>query len=76
MTVFLGARRGDLTIRDTTREAGDLFVHHGVLAHGALKVGEAVELCVDPAAAPAALAETRVTHLLHQALRRWLKTTM
>ena len=70
--VMFSAQGGELTVRDTTREAGDLFVHHGKLAHGALKVGEAVELRVDHARRRRLRANHSVTHLLHQALRHRL----
>src|SRR5262249_22487408 len=36
---MFSAAGGEVAVRDTTREAGDLFVHHGTVAHGALKVG-------------------------------------
>jgi alanyl-tRNA synthetase len=69
--MFSGAG-GELTVRDATREAGDLFVHHGVVAHGALKVGDAVELRVDHERRRRLRANHSVTHLLHQALRHRL----
>jgi alanyl-tRNA synthetase len=70
--IIFSAQGGELTVRDTTREAGDLFVHHGALAHGALKVGEAVELRVDHERRRRLRANHSVTHLLHQALRHRL----
>jgi alanyl-tRNA synthetase len=70
--VMFSAQGGELTVRDTTREAGDLFVHYGTLAHGALKVGEAVELRVDHERRRRLRANHSVTHLLHQALRHRL----
>jgi alanyl-tRNA synthetase len=62
----------ELAVRDTLKKAGDLHVHLGTVTHGALKVGEAVELRVDGARRRLLRANHSVTHLLHQALRRRL----
>src|SRR5205823_12052229 len=51
---------------------GDLFVHLGRLAHGTLRVGDAVELRVDGERRRKLRANHSVTHLLHQALRHRL----
>jgi alanyl-tRNA synthetase len=69
---MFSAAGGEVAVRDTTREAGDLFVHHGTVAHGALKIGDAVELRVDHERRRRLRANHSVTHLLHQALRRRL----
>jgi alanyl-tRNA synthetase len=69
---MFSAAGGELAVRDTTREAGDLFVHHGTIAHGSLKIGEAVELRVDGERRRRLRANHSVTHLLHQALRHRL----
>src|SRR5580700_4415301 len=45
--VMFSATGGELTVSDTTKEAGDLIVHLGTVAHGTLKIGDAVELRVD-----------------------------
>ena len=63
---------GELAVKDTVRTAGDLFVHLGVVEHGTLKVGEAVELRVDSERRRKLRANHSVTHLLHQALRHRL----
>src|SRR5205085_1973221 len=63
---------GELAVRDTARTAGDLFVHLGAVMHGALKVGDAVELRVDGERRRRLRANHSVTHLLHQALRHRL----
>ncbi|MBV9554441.1 MAG: alanine--tRNA ligase, partial [Alphaproteobacteria bacterium] len=63
---------GELAVRDTAREAGDLFVHLGTVAHGELKVGDSVELRVDGERRRRLRANHSVTHLLHQALRHRL----
>ncbi len=70
--VMFSAAGGEFAVRDTTREAGDLFVHHGAIAHGSLKTGDAVELRVDGERRRRLRANHSVTHLLHQALRHRL----
>ena len=70
--VIFSAAGGELMERDTIREAGDLFVHLGTVVHGALKVGDAVELRVDHERRRRLRANHSVTHLLHQALRHRL----
>jgi alanyl-tRNA synthetase len=63
---------GEFQVNDTTKEAGDLVVHLGGVAHGALKIGDAVELRVDGERRRRLRANHSVTHLLHQALRHRL----
>ena len=70
--VMFSAAGGEFAVRDTTREAGDLFVHYGAIAHGSLKTGDAVELRVDGDRRRRLRANHSVTHLLHQALRHRL----
>jgi len=70
--VMFSAAGGEFAVRDTTREAGDLFVHHGAIAHGSLKIGDAVELRVDHERRRRLRANHSVTHLLHRALRHRL----
>ncbi|HVH78082.1 MAG TPA: alanine--tRNA ligase-related protein, partial [Stellaceae bacterium] len=70
--VMFSGQGGEVTVRDTTREAGDLFVHHGTVTHGELSLGEAVELRVDHERRRRLRANHSVTHLLHQALRHRL----
>jgi alanyl-tRNA synthetase len=60
------------TVSDTQKEAGDLFVHHGKLKQGALKVGQALALNVDHARRSAIRRNHSATHLLHEALRQVL----
>ncbi len=57
---------------DTQKEAGDLFVHHGKVAQGALKLGMALSLNVDHARRSAIRRNHSATHLLHEALRQVL----
>jgi alanyl-tRNA synthetase len=69
--IFSGSG-AELAVRDTVKKAGDLHVHLGTVTHGALKVGDAVELRVDGMRRRRVRANHSVTHLLHQALRRRL----
>ncbi|HUN47495.1 MAG TPA: alanine--tRNA ligase, partial [Stellaceae bacterium] len=62
----------DFQVSDTLKKAGELHVHVGVLAHGKLAVGDAVELRIDTERRRRLRANHSVTHLLHQALRRRL----
>ena len=64
-----GAARFD--VRDTTKTGG-AFLHHGVVAAGGLKVGEAVEAQVDADVRHATALNHSATHLLHAALRQVL----
>ncbi len=70
--VMFSAQGGEVAVRDALREAGDLFVHIGTVAHGVIAVGDAVELRVDHERRRRLRANHSVTHLLHQALRRRL----
>jgi alanyl-tRNA synthetase len=63
---------GEFAVRDAVKEAGDLIVHLGTVAHGSLKTGDAVELRVDGERRRRLRANHSVTHLLHQALRHRL----
>ncbi len=70
--VMFSADGAELAVRDTVKKAGDLHVHLGELTHGALKVGDAVELRIDGLRRRLLRANHSVTHLLHEALRRRL----
>src|SRR5215218_4044133 len=59
-------------VTDTQKEAGDLFVHHGTVEQGVLKVGQALALDVDRARRSAIRRNHSATHLLHEALRQVL----
>src|SRR3954471_14434126 len=60
------------TVSDTQKEAGDLFVHHGKVEEGMLKVGQALALDVDHVRRGAIRRNHSATHLLHEALRQVL----
>ncbi|MBX3665864.1 MAG: alanine--tRNA ligase, partial [Burkholderiales bacterium] len=67
-------RAGDavVTVSDTQKRLGDLWVHIGTLAGGALAVGDAVELAADATRRDRIRRAHSATHLLHAALRRHL----
>jgi len=69
---LFSAKGGEFAVSDTHRRAGDLIVHDGKMAHGALQRGDIVELRVDEGRRNRLRANHSVTHLLHQALRRRL----
>ena len=70
--VIFSASGAEFAVRDTVKKAGDLHLHVGAVTHGALRVGDAVELRVDGARRDKLRANHSVTHLLHQALRHRL----
>jgi alanyl-tRNA synthetase len=61
-----------LTVSDTQKEAGDLFVHQGKVEKGVLKVGMPLALEVDHVRRSAIRRNHSATHLLHEALRQVL----
>ncbi len=70
-------RAGDacsISIKDTQKKLGDLFVHIGTVTHGEAKPGMAVQAVVDHGRRSAIRAHHSATHLLHEALRRRLGT--
>ncbi|MFJ4054442.1 alanine--tRNA ligase [Pseudomonas sp. NPDC089743] len=64
-----GAVRFD--VQDTTKTGG-AFLHHGVVASGALLIGSPVEAKVDAEVQHATSLNHSATHLLHEALRQVL----
>ncbi|MFZ3032664.1 MAG: alanine--tRNA ligase, partial [Parvibaculum sp.] len=62
----------EFVVSDTLKKLGDMVVHFGTLNHGALAVGDVVEMKVDHARRSATRANHSATHLLHEALRRVL----
>ncbi|MBI5277334.1 MAG: alanine--tRNA ligase [Burkholderiales bacterium] len=59
-------------VADTQKVKADVYGHHGVLASGALKLGDAVTARVDMAKRHATMRNHSVTHLMHKALREVL----
>jgi alanyl-tRNA synthetase len=63
-----------ITVADTQKKLGDLFVHFGRVTNGTARVGQAVTAEVDHARRTAIRAHHSATHLLHEGLRRRLGT--
>jgi alanyl-tRNA synthetase len=63
-----------ITITDTQKKLGDLFIHFGRVESGVARPGIAVRAEVDKARRRAIRAHHSATHLLHEALRRRLGT--
>ncbi|MDH3658984.1 MAG: alanine--tRNA ligase [Alphaproteobacteria bacterium] len=61
-----------VTVTDTQKKAGDLWVHIGKLEKGAIAVGDTAHLKVDAARRACIRRAHSATHLLHAALRRHL----
>jgi alanyl-tRNA synthetase len=59
-------------VDDTQKIKADVFGHHGTLASGTLKVGDAVTAKVDMPKRHATMRNHSVTHLMHKALREVL----
>ncbi|MBC3412096.1 alanine--tRNA ligase [Pseudomonas sp. SWRI51] len=70
-TGFLQAGAARFDVRDTTKTGG-AFLHHGVVASGALLIGAPVEAKVDAQVQHATALNHSATHLLHEALRQVL----
>ncbi|MEN5037665.1 alanine--tRNA ligase [Pseudomonas sp. TWI929] len=70
-TGFLQAGAARFDVRDTTKTGG-AFLHHGVVARGALVIGAPVEAKVDADVQHATSLNHSATHLLHEALRQVL----
>ncbi|AHC73749.1 alanyl-tRNA synthetase [Candidatus Endolissoclinum faulkneri L5] len=61
-----------LTITDTKKKFGDLFVHVAISHGGIIRIGDSVEMLVDVDRRDRIRANHSATHLLHEALRRRL----
>ena len=61
-----------VTVTDTQKEAGDVFVHHVTVDEGTVKIGDPLLLEVDHARRAAIRRNHSATHLLHEALRQVL----
>ncbi|MGD9538054.1 MAG: alanine--tRNA ligase [Alphaproteobacteria bacterium] len=69
---IVSAEGARVRIDDTRKEAGDLYVHIGVVESGTLRLNDPVVLNVDGARRGAVRLNHSATHLLHAALRRTL----
>ncbi|RZT04374.1 alanyl-tRNA synthetase [Duganella sp. CF402] len=68
----IAAAAGQFDVSDTLKIQADVFGHHGVLASGSLKVGDAVTANVDEAKRGRIIRNHSATHLMHKALREVL----
>ncbi|WP_145128622.1 alanine--tRNA ligase [Pseudomonas sp. URMO17WK12:I11] len=68
---YIQAGPARFDVRDTTKTGG-AFLHHGVVATGALVIGSAVQTKVDADVQHATALNHSATHLLHEALRQVL----
>ena len=64
----IGADGSRFAVQDTQKIKADVFGHHGVLAAGSLKVGDAVQAQVDAELRAATMRNHSVTHIMHKAL--------
>ena len=61
-----------ISIIDTQKKMGDLFVHSGKIVKGSIKIGQSVNLEIDVEKRNNSKANHSATHLLHESLRRTL----
>ena len=59
-------------VDDTQKKLGDLFIHHGSLKTGEMKINDVVEMKIDTERRDNLKAYHSATHLLHESLRRTL----
>jgi alanyl-tRNA synthetase len=62
----------EFKVGDTQKIKADVFGHHGTLASGSLKVGDAVHAQVNASVRAATVRNHSATHLMHKALREVL----
>ncbi|MGE4219973.1 MAG: alanine--tRNA ligase [Alphaproteobacteria bacterium] len=63
---------GEIAVDDTNKRLDDMIVHAGIVKHGTIKLGDAVEFRVDGERRARLRANHSVTHILHASLRRHL----
>ena len=61
-----------ISINDTQKKVGDLYIHIGKIEKGSIRVGESVNLSIDTTRRHNLKANHSATHLLHESLRRTL----
>lgn len=59
-------------VEDTLKKLGDLHVHIGKVAKGEVRIGDVLEMAIEPERRARLRANHSATHLLHEALRRQL----
>ena len=69
---ILKAGKVTVYVTDTQKKLGDLHVHLGTVAGGTLKLGDDLQMRVDPLRRASLRSHHSATHLLHAALRRKL----
>ncbi len=62
----------DIEVTNTTKQIGNIFVHHINILKGDLKLGATLDLAIDKKNRTAIRANHSATHLLHEALREVL----
>jgi alanyl-tRNA synthetase len=67
----LSHSHANFAVKDTTKQ-GKTHLHHGILMHGEIKVGDTLDTEVDHASRQATVLNHSATHLLHAALREIL----
>ena len=70
--VIITDEGGIFNVKDTQKQAGSLFLHHGRLITGGLNVGQKVETIIETADRHETALNHSATHLLHSALRHVL----
>ncbi|TNF30803.1 MAG: alanine--tRNA ligase [Deltaproteobacteria bacterium] len=70
--VGFGNEPARLTVNDTQKPFGDIFVHVAVIDDGVVELGDRVAASIDTAARNATRKNHSATHLLHDALRKVL----
>ncbi|MEJ7808333.1 MAG: alanine--tRNA ligase, partial [Telluria sp.] len=68
----IGNGAAQFKVDDTLKVQADVYGHHGVLASGALKVGDTVDATVDEEKRGRTIRNHSATHLMHKALREVL----
>ncbi|MDA9009159.1 alanine--tRNA ligase [Alphaproteobacteria bacterium] len=69
---FIQSRNVSVRIDETQKKLGDLWIHSGEVVEGTLNVGDPVELVVDHSRRSSLRQHHSATHLMHEALRRFL----
>ena len=67
-----GSVATSFTVDDTQKIKADVYGHHGLLANGTLKIGDAVTAQVNTERRAASMRNHSVTHIMHKALREVL----